>query len=329
LETIGMGLIGAGRWGRNYLRVLTALEEVELRWCCDTDPDRAALVGRLYPRVRYTRSSEEVLKDADVMAVVIATPPATHYPLAKEALSASKHVLVEKPFALSYSQAKELVDMARARGLVLMAGHIMEYHPVVNWVRGYIAAGELGKPRYLHFRRTNYGRSLAGVSVLWDLVVHDLSILRFLLDVEPLMIRAEGVSFLDRGVHDVVGLTLWLPENTLAQVDAMWLHPVGAQTMTVIGEKRTLVFDDLRAGDKLRIYDRGLLGKLRGHRPPAYRGDVWIPYIEPREPLQNQCEHFLRCVRRGEEPITGARDILWVMQVAEAAQRSLDLAGPH
>jgi len=321
LECIGMGLIGAGRWGRNYLRVLTAMEQVELRWCCDADPDLAPFMGRVYPRVRLTRSSEDVLNDTGVTGVVIATPPATHYPLAKAALSASKHVLLEKPFTLTYAQAEELVGMAKTRKLVLMAGHIMEYHPVINWIRDYITAGKLGRPLYFHFRRTNYSRARAGVNALWDLAIHDLSILRYLLDLLPLSISADGACFLERGVHDVVRVTLRFPENTLAQINAIWLHPVGAQTMTVIGEKKTLVFDDLETGDKLRIYDRGISGKVEGDRSFAYR--VLIPSIEPAEPLRNQCMHFLRCIQRGEEPITGARDILWVMKVAETAQESL------
>lgn len=325
-----LAVIGAGRWGQNYLRVLSSLPGCQVRWCADSNPQRLRVLRERYPQVGFTADWDTVLSDRQVQAVVIATPPATHFPLALACLQHGKHVLVEKPCCLDQAGVRTLGGLAEHERRVFMVGHVMEFNPALQWLKQYLRQGELGRLLYLHCTRTNLGVVRQDVNVLWDLAVHDLSILRFLLEAEPESVSAQGACYLQAGVQDVVFLTIWFPGNVLAQVHVSWLSPLKDRRVTLVGDRRMAVFDDVAQQEKVKIYDRGMRalcedgeeGSGSYRLVPRY-GDIYLPAVEEREPLVGQCQHFLDCIREEKEPLTGWQDALWVTRLAEAAEQSL------
>jgi len=333
LESIDIALIGVGQWGYNYLATLATMEQAKVRWCCDSNPNLAPVLDNLYPQVRFTTLIDDVLEDNKVIGVVVATPPQTHYSISKVAIDAGKNILVEKPFTLNYCEADELVALARSRQLTLMAGHIMEYHPAISWIKNMMAAGELGRILYLYFQRVNLGNSRHKVNVLWDLAIHDFSIIRYLLDVEPLQISTHGACHLYSDVSDVIFVTMKFPDNLIAQIHVSSINPLKSRTLAIVGEKKTLIFDDLKSIQQIQLYNRGIDDLLDHKKDPDHRhfapfNDKPIPVVTNyTKPLRIQCEHFLECIRNGKEPVSGAMDILEVTRMAEIAQRSLECHG--
>lgn len=332
---IGFGVVGCGNWGQNYARILCRIQGACLVACCDADPARLQSMRELYPEVNITEDYRLVLLTPELEAVVIATPPGSHYTLAREALERGKHVLVEKPATLSYRETAELFSLAGERGLVAMVGHILEYHPAIRRIKAYLEAGEVGRVLYLDLARTNLGRVRSDVSVLWDLAVHDLSVLRLLLGRAPKTVTAHGASYLQPGIPDAVFLTLSFPDGVLAQIHVSWLNPRKCRQMVIVGDRKMLTFDDLESAEKIRVYDRGIdyyEGRPFndfGEFQVSYRfGDVYIPAVSMKEPLREQCLHFLDCIAGRSTPLTGAEDALWVARALELAQRSLD-SGSH
>lgn len=331
---VNLALIGAGMWGSNYLRVLSKVETVIVSWCCDIRVERLQELGRFYPHIRFTTDFNQVIYDSSVDAVIIATPPQTHFDLAMKALDAGKHILMEKPFVLSYSNACRLWEQAERRRLVLMAGHIMEYNPALQWLKAYLRDGKLGTLFYLYFSRSSLGLVRQDVNVVWDLAVHDLAVLRFLLEQDPESISAQGGCYLQEGIEDVAFISLRFPRNVFAQVHASWLESCKTRRAAVVGNRQMVVFDDIENRDKIWVYDRGMSSfyELAKEGEGAYKhvpryGDIYLPAIPDREPLQQQCEHFIECIYNGEKPLTGKKDILWVTRVGELTQLSLKNGG--
>lgn len=330
----GVGVVGCGTWGQNYVRILCQIQGVHLVACCDTDPARLRSVREHFGEVDVTDNYASMLQNPGLVAVVIATPPGSHYALAREALERGKHVLIEKPATLSYRETAELFALARERGLTAMAGHILEYHPAILSVKEYLEGGQVGRVLYVDLTRTNLGRVRSDVSVLWDLAVHDLSVLRFLLDRHPESVAAHGAPYLQSGIPDVVFLTLRFPDGVLAQIHVSWLNPRKCRQMVIVGDRKMLTFDDLEPDEKIRVYDRGIdyyEGRPFtdfGEFQVSYRfGDVHIPSVVMKEPLREQCVHFLDCVEGRGIPRTGAEDALWVARALELAQMSLNSGG--
>ncbi len=323
-----VGVIGCGYWGPKLARNFHELREADLAWVSDLDEERLDHMEDRYPGVRTTKDYRKLL-DSDVDAVAIATPVSTHHRLALEAMRAGKHVLVEKPIAASVQEAEEIVAEGERLDRVVMVGHTFEYNPAVETVREIIASGELGEVYYINGTRVNLGLFQPDINVVWDLAPHDVSILRYILGLEPEEVSARGGAYVqcDKGIHDVAYLTVYFPNDVMADVRVSWLDPNKIRRFTVVGSEKMLVYDDI-AEYKVLIYDKGV------EKPPysdtveefhlSYRyGDV-TPYpVDWHEPLRAECLHFLTCIEEGKEPRSSGKVGLKVVRVLESAQKSL------
>ena len=323
-----IGVAGLGYWGPNLARNFAELGE--LTWLCDVDDGlRSTFAGR-YPQTRVTASFDELLA-SDVEGVVIATPVPTHHRLAKQALEAGKHVLVEKPPAMKAVEIDELLELAAARDLVLMPGHLLLYHPAVRKLKELIDAGELGEVLCVYGNRQNLGIVRTNENALWSLGVHDLSVILYLLDEEPSEAVAHGRDFLTEGVEDVVFCYLRFPSGKIAHMHLSWLDPHKMRRMTVVGSEKMVVFDDMETDRKVTIYDKGAT------RNPQYAsygeyisvrfGDIHIPRISNEEPLRVECRHFVDAVRSGSVTAAGPDEGVAVVEVLEGLERSLRAGG--
>lgn len=324
---IRVAVAGAGYWGINLVRTFAQQPLARVTWVCDLQRDARLRARAVAPDARLATSFDQILDAGDVDAVVIATPAVTHAALALRAMAAGKHVFVEKPMALTVQDALAVKSAARASGRTLMVGHLMLYHPAVEHLGQLVRSGELGEIRYLYSTRVNLGRARQDENALWSFAPHDLSMIDALLDVWPNRAVATGQSYLRPGVEDVVFLTLEFPTGQMAHVHLSWLDPRKERRLTIVGDKKMVVFDDV-SSEKLRIYDKGY------DRPPEFTqfseyltirsGGVYIPHIKMAEPLAVECAHFLACIETGREPRTGADSALRVVRMLDAAQRSLD-----
>lgn len=327
---IRIGVLGCGYWGPNHIRVFASLHAAGARMAvaADRDEERRRSVADLHPDLRLETEAEAVAASPDVDAVVIATPVHTHYPLARQALLAGKHVLVEKPFVTEVEQAEDLIALAGRNHCVLMAGHTFEYTAAVNRIRAMIAESALGDVLYIRSERVNLGLFQKDINVLWDLAPHDVSILLYVLQAMPTHVSATGSWHVTEGVEDVVILTMEFGPALMANVIVSWLDPRKVRQMTVVGNRKMLVYDDLSANEKIRIYDRGVDGPKRyesfGDFQYSYRyGDIVTPMLKESEPLRAECAHFLECIRTGAEPRSSGEVGLRVTRILSAAQRSL------
>lgn len=335
---VGVAVVGAGYWGPNLVRNFQASASFELRWMCDVRLDRAQRALGRYSTVRATDDFAQVLADPRVEAVAIATPAATHRDLALAALAAGKHVLVEKPLAAGYAEGLELVEEAERRGLTLMCDHTYCYTPAVSYIRELIASGELGEVHYLDSVRINLGLVQRDVDVFWDLAPHDLSILDFVLPpgARPVSVSAHGADPIGAGRACVGYLTLTLADGAIAHFHVNWLSPTKVRTTIIGGSKRTLVWDDLNPSQRVTVFDRGVdltppeqLGEqARREMQISYRsGDMVAPALGEREALGAMVEAFAAAIRTGERAPTDGRAGLRVVDILEAASRSLELNG--
>jgi predicted dehydrogenase len=325
---VRLGVIGAGAWGRNHVRTAASTPDGELTAVLDTDAAVRSRVARQYPGVWVGTDLPELLERVD--GVVIASPATTHAPLALAVIEAGKPCLVEKPFALSVSDAEAVTRTATARGVPVLAGHLLLFHPAVERLRALVQSGELGRLYYLYGLRVNLGQVRADENALWSFGPHDVSMALFLLGDTPVRVAAQGRGYLQPAVEDVVFVTMEFASGVLAHVQLSWLDPHKERKLTVVGAKKMAVFDDMAVREKLRIYDKGV------DRPPDYgsygeslairEGDIFIPKIPNVEPLAAELAHFVRVVR-GEPPRAPATDGVRVVRVLEAASRSLAAGG--
>ena len=289
-----IGVAGLGHWGPNLARNFAEL--AELTWLCDSDPDRQDVASR-YAQARFTSSFDEMLEDADLDAVVVATPVPTHFELARRALEAGKHVLVEKPPAMKGHEMDELVTLASERNLVLMPGHLLLYHPGVRRVKEMIAAGELGDVLCVYGNRQNLGIIRSNENALWSLGVHDLSVILYLLDEDPTEAVALGKDLLKTGVEDVVFCYLRFPSGKIAHMHLSWLDPHKMRKITVVGTEKMVVFDDMELERKVTIYEKAPWRPSDRYGEWQTRtGDIFSPRIASDEPLKLECIEFLRLV---------------------------------
>jgi predicted dehydrogenase len=322
---IRVGLAGLGYWGPNLARNFDDL--AELTWLCDLSPDLLDQFGARYPNARTTSRFDDLLEDDLLQAVVVATPVATHYELARRALEAGKHVFVEKPPALAATEADELVALAEERGLVLLPGHLLLYHPAVEKLKGLIDAGELGDLLYLYGNRQNLGQIRKDENALWSLGVHDLSVMLHLVGEEPAEVSARGESFIHDGVEDVVFCYLRFPSGVVAHMHLSWLDPHKMRKITVVGRNKMAVFDDMDLERKITVYDKGTEQRAESYGEWRTRtGDIYIPKIPNDEPLRLECRHFLSLVAGDGDPLAAARDGAVVVRVLEQLQLSLERA---
>ena len=317
-----VGLVGLGYWGPNLARNFDDL--ADLRWMCDASPDALERYGARYPQTRTTTSFDDLLEDPELDAVVVATPAVTHYELSKRALEAGKHVFVEKPPGMSGAEAEDLVATAEASGVVLMPGHILLYHPAVKVVKTLVDSGELGEVFCVYSNRQNLGKIRTDENALWSLGIHDLSVILHLLDEEPSDAWAHGNSFLTPGIEDVVFCYLRFPSGKIAHMHLSWLDPHKMRRVTVVGNEKMVVFDDMELERKVTIYEKGPWQPTDTYGEWQTRtGDIFSPKVPSDEPLRMECRHFVELVRGEGDPLRAARDGLAVVRVCEQLQASL------
>jgi len=333
MESIKLGVIGCGYWGPNLIRNFVEISNSEVVIVADLKEDRLAHIKASYPQVMITKDYKDLFNQ-NIDAVVIATPPASHYSFVKECLEHGLHVLVEKPITINSQHAEELIEISMKRDLVLMVGHTFEYNVAVHTLKNLIDSGELGQIYYVDAARLNLGLYQRDLNVLWDLAPHDISILLYILNQVPISVNAHGMPFVSEVIQDVVYMNMLFPDNILAHIHVSWLDPCKVRRITVVGSKKMVVYNDVESLEKIKIYDKGV------EKPPytntfgdfqySYRyGDVTIPNIRFTEPLRKECQHFLDCINNHSEPLSSGQDGLRVVKIIEAAQRSLSENGKH
>ena len=322
-----VAVVGVGGWGKNLARNYYEIPDCRLKYLCDLDQKKLDRLQVQLPGTLTTASYQTVLRDHEVQAVVIATPAPSHYALCKQALEHGKDVYVEKPFVLDVEHAEELIELAQRKECILMVGHLLEYHPVVNRLREMIIAGELGDIYYIYTQRVNLGTVRTDENALWNFAPHDISSILYLLGKEPSDVSARGQCYLQRGVEDVVFMTLNFNDRSMAHVHVSWLDPHKMRKIIIVGSKKMAVFDDVEGTEKLRIYDKGAAQAADYNTFAEYVtlrfGDVLIPYVKVGEPLRLECLHFLDCIKTRKSAKSDGHDGLRVIKVLDAAQRSL------
>jgi predicted dehydrogenase len=315
-----VGLVGVGYWGPNLARVMNQSPNCDFVAACDSDPRKLEKVARQYPSLRAYSSFTDLLM-CDVEAIVIATPISTHYELARRALLAGKHVFVEKPLTHTSALARELVQIAADRKMTLFTGHTFIYSPPVIKVKELIDSGSLGDVLYISLSRVNLGLYQKDVDVVWDLAVHDISILLYWLGEVPIRGASFGRACVQKDKRDVAFLWLEFPSGIVASIEISWLSPQKMRRTCVAGSKRTVVYDDMDPAEKVRVYDRGVKfsqPQTFGEFQLSYRlGDMNAPYIGNAEPLLQEIEHFIHCVETGVVPITSGEFGVQVVEVLE------------
>ena len=340
-NVINIGVIGYGYWGPNLVRNFSEIPGAQVRTVSDFKPELLAKVQARYPSIQVTTDCRDIFADPKIDAVAIATPVSTHFDLALAALKAGKHVLVEKPMTVTSEQALRLIEEAERRGLVLMVDHTFVYTGAVRKMRELVANNGLGDIYYYDSVRVNLGLFQHDVNVLWDLAVHDLSIMDYILQAKPRAVSATGVSHIPGKPENIAYLTLFFDSNLIAHLHANWLAPVKVRRTLISGSQKMIVYDDLEVSEKVKIYDKGIT--VNGDTEKVYEmligyrtGDMWAPKLEMTEALRTEGLHFLRCIEQGERPVTDGEAGLRVVKILEAATKSmkeqgrlveLDLAG--
>ncbi len=329
---ITVNCVGLGHWGPNLARIFASHSLSRLGTVCDLSAERLALVRRNIPAGFETSTDPmATVCDPNADAVVIATPTHTHFELAKAALQAGKHVLVEKPLCHTVREGEELQALAKKHQRILCVGHVFLFNGGIRAVKELIDAGELGAIRYIYATRTNLGPIRSDVNAFWDLAAHDISILNYWLNVEPIEVNATGMAYLHPDVEDVVVANLVFPNKVLGCMHASWLNPKKVREITVVGEQKMVVWNDMDLNEPLRVYHKsvdvqrepGYADSFAGFRMQIRTGDVVIPKIVGGEPLGAECTHFLECIRDGKQPLNDAENGLKVLRVLEAADRSM------
>ncbi len=328
---VSIGQIGLGAWGRNLIRTFYNLPGVSITIGCDSDAGRLSTISASFPGINWTRDPAEVIGDPSLDAIVIATPPASHYELAAKAIDAGKDVFIEKPLVLDLENGRRLVALAEQKGRVLMVGHIMEYHPASLKLKEYIESDKLGKIYYLYSTRINLGKVRDIENSLWSFAPHDISLIMFLLGTSPSMVTATGASYIQNGIEDVSFMTLHFTDGTMAHVHVSWLDPHKERKLTVVGSKMMAVFDDTLGSEKIRLYDKGVDTRLDyatyGEYLSLRAGDILIPRVDSTEPLQAECSHFIECIKNRSQPRSDGMDGLKVLNILTAAQKSMEQGG--
>ncbi len=328
-----MAVVGYGYWGPNLARNFAAVNGCSLAAICDPLVENRALASSHHPGIRVVADVADLIGDPAIDAIVLATPIATHADLAVRALEAGKHVLVEKPLAATVDDAKRMVDAAAAAKRTLMVDHTFVYMGAVRKVRELITSGELGELYFVDSVRVNLGLFRRDASVIWDLAVHDLSIMNLWVDAAPIAVSCVGMSHVAGLPDDLAYLTIYYPGSLIGHIHVNWLSPIKIRRMLIAGSEKTVVFDDLSPDEKIKLYSRGVTRKeeLVGDNliPLAYRrtGDIWSPQVNQTEALRVMAEHFVECCRTGARPLTGGPEGLQIVRILDAAEQSIRHGG--
>lgn len=323
---LNVAQIGIGYWGPNLLRNLVANKKCRVKTAVDLSQERRDYVLGLYPAIEVTDDVNHVLQDKQIEAVVIATPVATHYSLAMQALEAGKHVLVEKPLATSVAEVEQIGKIANKKNLLVMVGHTFLFNAAVRYVKQLINTDQLGEIRYVYSRRLNLGRIRSDVDALWNFAPHDISIIQYWLDdPQPLSVIRRGMAYIQKDIEDIVFMNIIYPNNIMANIHVSWLDPQRARSMTIVGSQKMVIYDDT-AENKIAIYDKGIdrmavLGENMDYDNQHFRtfnqrsGDVLLPKIDFKEPLKVEIDHFIDCIQNGTKCLTGIEHAKKVVQI--------------
>lgn len=329
---IRIGVIGCGYWGPHLVRNFNVTRRSEVVAVADLNPARLQEVKRLYPSITTTHDYRDLLNDPTIDAVAVATPVSTHYDLALAVLRANKHVFVEKPLTQSSQQAEHLIEEAEARQKILMVDQTFIYSPAVRKIHELVSSGQLGNIYYYDSARVNLGLFQTDVDVIWDLAVHDLSIIDYVFNQQPISVAATGISHIPGKPINVAYLTLFFPNNFIAHINVNWLSPVKIRQTLIAGSKKMLVYNDVEPSEKIKIYDRGV--ELPTADEDVYRmlmkyrmGDMWSPQLSNHESLLTEANEFLDCIEQKRKPITDGAMGLRLVKQLEAATESLRRGG--
>ena len=334
-----LGIIGFGYWGPNLVRNFNSIPGCEVAYCADLDEKRLQHAKSLYPKIHATKDYHEILNDKKIDAVIVATQIETHYKIAKDALNAGKHVLIEKPMTNNSADAKDLIKLAEKNKKVLMVDHTFEYSSPVRKIREIIESGELGHVLTIDMIRVNLGLFQEKANVVWDLAPHDVSMLIYYLGHAPLSARAYGQSYIMEGVEDDAHINLAFKDKIMASMHVSWLDPCKIRRTSIVGNKKMLVYDDVAQDEKIKIYDKGVtVQKNNVPKMPYYdtyeqwvlnyrSGDVHVPKVDNKEPLNIMANHFIDCIKNNKKPMTDGHSGLRVVKVIEAIQQSLKSDG--
>lgn len=326
---LNCALIGYGYWGPNIAKSIARLGDVNLSAICDLDKNKLNSAKILYPQAYVTDKIDQVIKDPNIDAVIIATPASSHYKLALKTLKFNKHILIEKPIATNTRQIDELRKINKKNKKVIMVGHTFEYNPAVIKIKKIISEESFGKVYYIYSSRVNLGQVRGDVNALWNLAPHDISILNFLLDGTPVKVKAVGACYLRKRIEDVVFVIAKYPNDVLVKIHVSWLDPAKERKLTIVGSKKMLVFDDLDNEMPLKIYDKRVdtgevaKGTNSEYKIKLHSGDIYAPQIENQEPLMQELKHFFQCIEKKGQPLTGLENGYNVVKVLEACQKSL------
>ena len=328
---ITVAVIGGGGWGKNHVRNFHEIPSCRLKTICDLNEKVLASHKAACKGVEVTTKAAEIFADPEVQAVVIATYAPSHYRLAGDALAAGKHVFIEKPMTLSPADAEDLVKRAQAGRRVLMVGHLLEYHPCVLQLKDLVDKGQLGAVRYMYCQRVNLGVVRKDENAWWSLAPHDISVILYIFQAEPVTVTAQGQAYLRPGVEDVVFAQLKFADGRMAHIHVSWFDPHKIRKVTLVGADKMATFDDMDPNEKIRIYDKGVdvAGSVVGYDQSLSirSGDILIPKTAGGEPLRIECLHFLECIEKERAPRSDGRDGLRVVRVLDAATRSLKAGG--
>jgi len=327
---ITVAVVGAGNWGKHLARNFASLDDVRLKYICDIDETVRESMGALYAQAITTADYGLVLDDSNVDAVVLAVDATLHFEMTRDALSAGKHTYVEKPLAMSGADAAKLVELADKTKLTLMVGHLLEYHPAVDYLKGVVADESAGQPLYLYSQRVNLGIVRSYENAWWSLAPHDISVACYLFDAEPVSVSASGHAYLQDGIEDVVFANLKFADGRMAHIHVSWLDPHKIRRTTLVCSNQTVVFDDMEATEKIRVYDRGAEIKSVDSYAEAVTlrtGDILIPKIPSDEPLRIECRHFIDSIVSNSAPRSDGKDGLRVVDILEAGSKSLACGG--
>lgn len=327
---INIGIVGLGYWGPNYARVVNELDGINLTWCCDINNTALSKFSKLYPSVKTTNNIQDLLKDESLDAVIIVTPAQQHYKIAKQCLEANKHILVEKPLSYKLSHAEDLVKLSKKKNRVLMVDHTFIFNPAVAKLKSLIQNGELGEIYYIYGAYNALGPIRRDVSAMWDLP-HFIYVVNYLLEQSPLTVSAFGQNYLFHGTEDVVFMTFDYSGNIMFNLHCSWIDPVKIRKLTIVGNKKMVIFSDVEPEEKIRIYDKGI--DINGDpnfanlQTVLRNGDIIIPKIENKEPLKEVILSFIESIKTRNIPMSDGKDGLNLVKILTAAQYSLKHKG--
>ncbi len=326
-DVVRLGMVGLGGWGKNVVRSFAQAQNCQLKYICDASPKSLEQHSKLFPQATPTQDFQAILNDPEIDAVSIVTPAPMHYDMAKAALLAGKHVYVEKPMTLQSDHAQELCELSESLDRKLMVGHLLEYHPVVDMMKKRIDSGEIGDIHYMYCQRLNLGVVRQHENAFWSLAPHDISVILYLFGQEPDGIVASGECFLQPGIEDVVFVNMHFPDGRMAQIHVSWLDPHKERKMVVVGSQKMLVFDDMQASEKLRIFDTSAkvdAGPVNAIQAITLRhGDIVLPRVPATEPLMIETQHFVDAIRNNTTPRSDGRDGLRVVRILEQVDQQL------